>query len=88
MKTVSPIYPGLSRYFSTIQEIADASCMSRVQAWRCLTGQTDFKPTEKMAITNAILAKVLRGEIDQAKVRGMIEGKTTFDEYFKLMEES
>lgn len=83
MKAVSTVYPNLGKYFSTVQEIADAGCMSRTTAWHCLKGDKDFTTNQKMAITNAILAKVIRGEIDKAEVIGMIEG-TTFDEYFKI----
>lgn len=54
----SSVYPGISRYFSSVKELASAGCMSRTRAWECLTGKKEFTEDEKKAIWNAILVKV------------------------------
>lgn len=79
MKTTSTIYPSLSRYFKTVQELADAGCMSRRRATDCLSGKKEFTAQEKQAIFNAILVKVY----DIKAIRFQERVLTDFDEIFR-----
>ena len=57
MRAVSKVYPSLGRYFNTMQELADAGCMSRKRCFDCLNGKKEFTNQEKQAILNAIYVK-------------------------------
>lgn len=73
------LYPALCRHFKTMQELADAGCMSRTRAYQCLYGIKNFTDQEKRAIWNAILVKVY--DIDAIKWDGRV--LTDFDDTFK-----
>ena len=62
------LYPSLGRHFSTMQELADAGCMSRTRLYDCLSGRKDFTRQEKQAIYNAIIVKernIKTGDFDE-----------------------
>ncbi len=88
MKRASPIYPSLGRYYSTIQDIADAACISRTQAWRCLTGKRKFTEKQKRAIANDIVVRFYTGEIEGTgranEIDELLEARRHFDEIFKI----
>ena len=50
MRASGGLYPALGRYFSTMQELADAGCMSPRRAQDCLRGIKQFTDQEKVAI--------------------------------------
>lgn len=87
MRAHSSVYPSLGRYFLTVQELADAGCMSRDRAWRCLKGEREFKETEKTAIANNIIARFYTGEIEGTgkanEVEDLIKARDNFDEIFR-----
>lgn len=66
------LYPQLRRHFKSVQELADAGCMSRTRAWQCLHGIKPFTDQEKRAIWNAIIIK-----------EHQLESRGDFDEKFK-----
>ncbi len=88
MRTVSTIYPSLGRYYSTIQDIADAACISRTQAWRCLTGKRKFTEKQKRAIANDIVVRFYAGEIKGTgranEIDELLEARNNFDEIFMV----
>ena len=51
------IYPGLGRYFRTVQELADTACMSRTRATDILKGRKELTDPENAAIVRAIVLK-------------------------------
>lgn len=59
MRASGGLYPALGRYFSTMQELADAGCMSPRRAQDCLRGIKQFTDQEKVAIYNNVRLKVL-----------------------------
>lgn len=74
MRADMGLYPSLGRYFSNMQELADAGCMSRTRLTDCLHGRKQFTDQEKVAIANYIELK---------KYKRMISGADLFDEQFK-----
>lgn len=88
MRTDSTIYPSLDRYFSTVQDIANAACISRTQAWRCLTGKKKFTEQQKSAIANNIVVRFYTGEIEGTgranEIDELLEARYHFDEIFKV----
>ena len=71
------LYPSLGRYFSSLQELADAGCMSPRRAQDCLRGLKQFTDQEKVAIYNNIRLKELLGVMYEPSL---------FDETFKIKE--
>ena len=65
----SGLYPQLGRYFSTLDELASAGCMSVRRLYDVLHGKKQFTEDEKRAIWNAILVKEhkleVRGDFDE-----------------------
>lgn len=57
MRASGGLYPALGRYFSTMQELADAGCMSPRRAQDCLRGVKQFTDQEKVAIQNYVAMK-------------------------------
>lgn len=57
MRADMGLYPSLGRYFSNMQELADAGCMSRTRLTDCLHGRKQFTDQEKIAIENYISIK-------------------------------
>lgn len=87
MRPLKTIYPSLGRYFLTVQDLADAGCMSRARAWQCLKGEREFTEQEKRAIANNIIVRFYTGEIEghgkANEVEDLIEARLHFDEVFK-----
>lgn len=83
MRASGGLYPALGRYFSTMQELADAGCMSPRRAQDCLRGIKQFTDQEKMAICNAIIAKIVAGEIEYKDMRTILEARKDFDGTFR-----
>ena len=57
MRASGGLDPALGRYFSTLQELADAGCMSPRRAQDCLRGIKQFTTQEKRAIARAVMLK-------------------------------
>lgn len=74
MRADMGLYPSLGRYFSNMQELADAGCMSRTRLTDCLHGRKQFTDQEKVAIYNNIRLKEYLGIKYEADL---------FDERFK-----
>lgn len=74
MRADMGLYPSLGRYFSNMQELADAGCMSRTRLTDCLHGRKQFTDQEKVAIYNNIRLKEYLGIKYEAGL---------FDEKFK-----
>ncbi len=87
MKSESTLYPSLGRYFSTVQDLADAACVSRYQATKCLKGQASFTKQQKRAIANDIIARFCTGEIAGVgkanEIEDLIDARKNFDQVFK-----
>lgn len=66
MRASGGLYPALGRFFSTMQELADAGCMSPRRAQDCLRGIKQFTTQEKAAITRAIKLKELKVNVEAA----------------------
>lgn len=77
MRASGGLYPALGRYFSTMQELADAGCMSPRRAQDCLRGIKQFTDQEKVAIYNNIRLK---------QVLGVKYEPSLFDETFRIKE--
>lgn len=77
MRASGGLYPALGRYFSTMQELADAGCMSPRRAQDCLRGTKQFTDQEKVAIYNNIRLKQVLGVKYEADL---------FDETFRIKE--
>lgn len=77
MRASGGLYPALGRYFSTMQELADAGCMSPRRAQDCLRGIKQFTDQEKVAIYNSIRLKQVLGVKYEADL---------FDETFRIKE--
>lgn len=76
MRASGGLYPALGRYFSTMQELADAGCMSPRRAQDCLRGIKQFTDQEKVAIYNNVRLKVL----------GVKSEADLFDKTFRIKE--
>lgn len=74
MRADMGLYPSLGRYFSNMQELADAGCMSRTRLTDCLHGRKQFTDQEKVAIYNNIRLRQVWGVKYEADL---------FDEQFK-----
>ena len=88
MKAVSTVYPALGRFFDTETQLANAACIGRAKAWRCLNGINgeDFTPQQKRALAASIIARMCMSEIgteDMALVVQAYESSANFDEVFK-----
>lgn len=77
------LYPALRRFFRSNQELADAACMSRTRLWMIQRGKAEFTDNEKMAICNAIIAKIVAGEIEFKEMRTILEARKDFDGTFR-----
>ena len=66
MRASGGLYPALGRFFSTMQELADAGCMSPRRAQDCLRGIKQFTTQEKVAIARAIKLKELKTNVEAA----------------------
>lgn len=77
MRASGGLYPALGRYFSTLQELADAGCMSPRRAQDCLRGIKQFTNQEKVAIYNNIRLKQLLGVMYEPSL---------FDQTFRIKE--
>ena len=77
-------FPSLGRYFKTLDELARAGCMSRQRMTDCLRGRKEFTDNEKVAICNAIIAKMVAKEIDNFDILDILNARSgRFDETFK-----
>ena len=86
MKAVSTVYPALGRFFGSVTELANAACMSRSKAERCLYGKQDFTPQEKRALMANIIARMSIGDLntsDMALAVQAYESEENFNELFK-----
>lgn len=83
MRASGGLYPALGRYFSTMQELAEAACMGRTRLWMIQRGKAEFTDNEKMAICNAIIAKIVAGEIEFKEMRTILEARKDFDGTFR-----
>lgn len=87
MRANSGIYPALGRFFDSLDDLADAGCMSRTRAHECMTGQKDLTLQEKKAIVNDIIVRFSNGEIDKTyegiRIEDLLRARTEFDEVFK-----
>lgn len=77
MRADMGLYPSLGRYFSNMQELADAGCMSRTRLTDCLHGRKQFKVAEMVAIWDYIEAK-------QRNKMSNVSIALKFDERFKV----
>lgn len=86
MKAVSPIYPALGRFFETETQLANAACISRSKAWRCLNGidNEDFTPQQKKALMANVIARMCIGQLDPADMSIAVQAYEGFDEVFKI----
>ena len=66
MRASGGLFPALGRHFSTMQELADAGCMSPRRAQDCLRGIKQFTAQEKAAIARAIKLKELKVNVEAA----------------------
>lgn len=77
-------FPSLGRYFKTLDELARAGCMCRQRMTDCLRGRKEFTDNEKMAICNAIIAKMVAKEIDNFDILDILNARSgRFDETFR-----
>lgn len=77
-------FPALGRYFKTLDELARAGCMCRQRMTDCLRGRKEFTDNEKMAICNAIIAKMVAKEIDNFDILDILNARSgRFDETFR-----
>ena len=88
MKALSTVYPALGRFFDSESELANAACISRAQAWKCLNGieGKDFTPQQKKALMADIIARMCVGQLDPADMSLAVqayESRANFDELFK-----
>jgi hypothetical protein len=88
MKALSTVYPALGRFFQSESELANAACISRAQAWKCLNGieGKDFTPQQKKALMADIIARMCIGQLDPADMSLAVqayENRANFDELFK-----
>lgn len=88
MKTTPSVYPALGRFFKSESELANAACISRGQAWKCLNGieGKDFTPQQKRALMADIIARMCIGQLDPADMSLAVqayESRANFDELFK-----
>ena len=84
MRASCGIYPALGRYFKTLDELSRAGCMCRQRMTDCLAGRKEFTDNEKMAICNAIIAKMVAKEIDNFDILDILNARSgRFDETFR-----
>lgn len=88
MKALSTVYPALGRFFKSESELANAACISRWHAWKCLNGidGKDFTPQQKRALMADIIARMCIGQLDPADMSLAVqayESRANFDELFK-----
>ena len=89
MNAFSHIYPSLGSYFDNVIQIANAACVSRTQAWKCLNGidEKDFTPHQKKAIVANIITRIERGDkFEEAGVGDLpklFKAFNDFDEVFR-----
>ena len=88
MKALSTVYPALGRFFKSESELANAACISRAQAWKCLNEieGKDFTPQQKKALMADIIARMCVGQLDPADMSLAVqayESRANFDELFK-----
>ena len=77
-------FPALGRYFKPLDELARAGCMCRQRMTDCLRGRKEFTDNEKMAICNAIIAKMVAKEIDNFDILDILNARSgRFDETFR-----
>lgn len=76
-------FPALGRYFKTLAELARAGGMCRQRMTDCLRGRKEFTDNEKMAICNAIIAKMVAGEIENKDMRTILKARKDFDGTFR-----
>lgn len=82
------LYPTLGRYFSNLNELAAAGCMSRTRARDCLDGIKQFTEAEKKAISANIALKFsLRGKMTREDYKEVADAVKAwhgqFDEIYK-----
>lgn len=80
---ITPAYPALRRFFRSNKELADAACVGRTRLWMIQRGKAEFTDNEKMAICNAIIAKIVAGEIEFKEMRTILEARKDFDGTFR-----
>lgn len=88
MKALSTIYPALGRFFDNETQLANAACVSRAQAWKCLNGieGKDFTPQQKKALMANVIARMCLGQLDPSDMALAVqayESRANFDELFK-----
>ena len=83
MRASCGIYPALGRYFKTLDELSRAGCMCRQRMTDCLHGRKEFTADEKQAICNAIIVKIVTGEIENMDMRTVLEARKDFDGTFR-----
>lgn len=86
MRASCGIYPALGRCFKNLDELSRAGCMCRQQMTDCLRGRKEFTDNQKMAICNAIIAKIVTGEIENLDMRTILEAREDFDKVFRSEE--
>ena len=86
MKALSSIYPALGRFFKNEAQLADAACISRGHAWKCLNGigGSDFTTHQKKALMANVIARMCIGELDNADMALAVQAYEDFDEVFKI----
>lgn len=83
MRASCGIYPALRRCFKTLDELSCAGCMCRQRMTDCLHGRKEFTDVEKQAICNAIIVKIVTGEIENMDMRTALEARKDFDGTFR-----
>ena len=88
MKATPSVYPALGRFFDNESQLANAACVSRAFAWKCLNGVDgkDFTPQQKRALMADIIARMCIGQLDSTDMSLAMqayESRANFDELFK-----
>ena len=81
MRAVCPVFPSIGRYFGSVQQLADAACMSRSEATLCLRGKKDFTANQKRAIAANIIVRMERGELETHSGREILDMYSAFDDF-------
>ena len=85
MKSSCGVYPALGRFFDSVEDLAHAGCMCPKRCFECIAGREAFTEDEKMAICNAIIARMIAREIPRERqvLRLLFKARYDFDGVFK-----
>ena len=85
MKSSCGVYPALGRFFDSVDDLAHAGCMCPKRCFECIAGREAFTEDEKMAICNAIIARMIAREIPRERqvLRLLFKARYDFDGVFK-----